>query len=122
MTSQEIIDFCGNVAFKTAKRYPVIPSHYFLCTDGKFRSVRGIPAGVTISEPEQKKTYYVYWDSYSNTSFSQKNYLSEKEALDDQESRILKNTEEFKKALKEYDETVLIFHYQYWEGISKKST
>lgn len=110
------------VADKKVKRYPVVPSHYYLCTDGKFHSVRGIPHGVKIVEPEQKKTYYVYRDDSNSTTFAMKNYLSEQEALDDQEARITKNMQEFKERLKFYNDKDLQNQFTFWtdEAIKHK--
>lgn len=122
MNTNEIIDFCAKVVDKTTKRYPVIPSHYFLCSDGQFRSVRGIPYGVTIVSPEQKLTYYVYWDAHSNTSFAMQRYSTEKEALEVQDARIAINVQEFREELNTLNETELLAQYTYWKEVEEKST
>lgn len=110
------------VADKKTKRHKVVPSHYFLCTDGKYRSVRGIPHGVQIVKPEQRKTYYVYWDDSNSTTFAMKQYLSEQDAKDDQERRIAKNMMEFKTQLGFYNDEDLQSQFNYWteEAIKHK--
>lgn len=108
------------VADKKVKRNKVVPSHYFLCTDGKFRSVRGIPHGVKIVEPEQRKTYFVYWDDHSSTTFAMKQYLSEQEAIDDQEARIKKSMQDFKERLKFYSQKDLTSQFAFWTDEAKK--
>lgn len=119
-STSEIIDFCVMVADKKVKRNKVVPSHYFLCTDGKFRSVRGIPHGVKIVEPEQRKTYFVYWDDHSSTTFAMKQYLSEQEAIDDQEARIKKSMQDFKERLKFYSQKDLTSQFAFWTDEAKK--
>ena len=102
------------VADKLAKRFPVVPSHYFRCTDGKFRSVRGIPHGVKIVEPEVRRTFYVYWDSTTNSTFADKKYTSEQEAKQAQEDRIAKNMLDFKNRLRFYNTKDLQSQFDFW--------